>query len=278
MRIMVTGATGFIGSHFINTALAAGHDVIAVRRPGSQPRIQVSNQACWMDKELRDVHSDDCRDVNAVVHFAAEGVSSRSATWSGCFGTNVTDSLSMWNAALRGGVRRLVICGSCFEYGAAGNRYKALPPTAPLEPAGPYDASKAAATMAAIALSQHESVECIVLRPFHVFGQGEGADRLWPSMRAAALSGADYPMTLGEQVRDFIPVANVAATFLDVCVNRPLAPGRPEIHNVGTGHQMTLLAFATYWWKHWGATGRLLPGALPYRAGEVMRYVPELTL
>lgn len=278
MRILVTGATGFIGSHFVNAATSAGHDVLALRRPGSTPRVPASGDMRWLDKPLADVEAADCEGGDALVHFAATGVSPASATWNGCFQVNVTDSLAAWTAALRGGVRRFVICGSCFEYGASGPRYHAIPPTAPLEPTGPYHASKAAATMAALGLAHHARVAVAVLRPFHVFGEGEEAERLWPSLRVAALSGADYPMTPGEQVRDFVPVEDVAATFLDVCVNRPLEPGRPEVHNVGTGRPVTILAFAQHWWRTWGARGRLLPGAIGYRAGEVMRYAPELTL
>jgi nucleoside-diphosphate-sugar epimerase len=278
MRILVTGGTGFIGSHFVNTAAAAGHDVLALRRPGSVARVPVAAAVRWLEKSLAEVEPTDCDGIDAVVHFAAAGVSPASATWDGCFRTNVTDSLATWTAAIRGGVKRFVICGTCFEFGASGPRYEAIPTTAPLEPTGPYHASKAAATMAAVALAHHERLAVAVLRPFHVFGEGEEAERLWPSLRAAAVAGADYPMTPGEQIRDFSPVGDVAATFLDVCVNRPLEPGRPEVHNVGTGHPVTILAFAEHWWRKWGATGRLLPGAIPYRAGEVMRYVPELTL
>ena len=75
MRILVTGATGFIGSHFVNTASAAGHDVIAVRRPGSVPRVPVADSVQWIDKPLASVTTDDMRECHAVVHFAAEGVS-----------------------------------------------------------------------------------------------------------------------------------------------------------------------------------------------------------
>lgn len=152
MRILVTGATGFIGSHFANVASAAGHDVIALRRLGSTPRVPVSERVSWLEKSMAAVSAEDCRGMEAVVHFAAAGVSPPKANWSECFGTNVMDSLTFWNAALAGGVRRLVVCGSCFEYGASGNRYQAIPPSAPLEPIGPYHASKAA-SMATLALT-----------------------------------------------------------------------------------------------------------------------------
>lgn len=41
MKIFLTGGTGFIGSHFLNTVLNAGNEVIAICRPGSQPRISL---------------------------------------------------------------------------------------------------------------------------------------------------------------------------------------------------------------------------------------------
>jgi hypothetical protein len=45
---------------------------------------------------------------------------------------------------------------------------------------------------------------------------------------------------------------------------------------VASGRPQTLLEFARYWWSFWAATGSLLPGALPYRVGEIMRLVPEM--
>jgi len=278
MRLLVTGATGFIGSHFVNAATAAGHQVLALRRPGSLPRVPVGEAVHWLETSLVGVTERNLHAVDALVHFAAEGVSPASATWQGCFQTNVIDSLALWTTAVRGGVKRFVICGTCFEYGVSGSLYAAIPPTAPLEPTGPYHASKAAATMAALALAHHEQISMVVLRPFHVFGEGEEGTRLWPSLRRAASSGADYPMTKGEQIRDFVPVEEVAAVFLNVCENVSLEPGRPEVHNVGTGTPLTILSFAEHWWRVWAAKGQLQPGAIPYRPGEVMRYVPELTL
>ena len=83
-------------------------------------------------------------------------------------------------------------------------------------------------------------------------------------------------MTFGEQVRDFIPVEDVAQTFLSFLEKTPPAPGNPEIHNVGSGQPQTLREFAEFWWKKWGATGKLKFGEIPYREGEVMRYAPEI--
>jgi len=69
----------------------------------------------------------------------------------------------------------------------------------------------------------------------------------------------------------------VAQAFLKALELPPSALRSPLVANVGTGHPQTLLGFAEHWWKNWDAKGRLLPGALPYRDNEVMRYVPEVS-
>jgi hypothetical protein len=69
-------------------------------------------------------------------------------------------------------------------------------------------------------------------------------------------------------------VEAVAAEFLRSAVEGDLKPGQPVIRNVGTGKPQTIRQFAERWWEVWGAKGKLLPGALPYRQYEVMRCVP----
>ncbi len=278
MRIFVTGATGFLGSHFVNSACAAGHEVVAIRRPGAVPRVPVAAVVRWLDKSLAEVAAGDLRGIDAVVHFSSQGVSPQRTTWQEAFRHNVTEQLGLLLAAADANVGRFVLSGSCVEYGMEADAHDFLAPSAPLSPMGAYAASKAAGCVASLALARDHSLRMAYLRVFHAFGAGQHPSNLWPSLRAAAIAGADYPMTPGEQIRDFIPVDDVAATFLEVCVNRSLEAGRPEVHNVGNGRPMTILEFAGLWWRTWGAKGRLLPGTIPYRRNEVMRCVAELTL
>ena len=277
MRIFVTGGTGFIGTHFLRAALDADHEVLALRRAGAMPRLPLDLEPTWIDAELGSVPSDALRGCQAMVHLAAAGVDPTKADWETTFRVNVMDSLTLWRQAADCGVRRLIICGSCFEYGLAAENYEFIPPDAPLIPVGPYHSSKAAATMAATGLCVDMGIETAILRPFHVFGHGEAAYRLWPSLRKAALSGEDFPMTPGEQVRDFVPVAEVATQFLLALNDKNIQPGSPVVRNVGSGHPMTVLEFARTWWTEWKATGALLPGKKDYRRNEIMRFLPLLT-
>ncbi len=47
--------------------------------------------------------------------------------------------------------------------------------------------------------------------------------------------------------------------------------GQPNLNHVATGRPQTLHEFAQHWWQHWGGSGKLMAGALPYRYNEVMR-------
>jgi len=277
MRLFVTGGTGFIGSHFLNAALSAGHEVVALRRsPASQPRIPLEKQPDWLEKTMPEVGPEDFAACDAIVHLAAVGVSPQKATWEELFRVNVAESLRLWLVAAEAGVPRFVICGSCFEYGGSSERYEFIPPDAPLEPVTGYGASKAAASVAARALARERKLALVLLRPFQFFGDGQHDSNFWPSLRAAALEGRDFPMTEGNQVRDYLPVEEVASAFLDAATGLSVLPGEPFVRNVGSGKAQTLAKFAEHWWRQWGASGRLLKGAVPYRASEVMRYVPKV--
>ena len=273
MKLFVTGGTGFIGSHFLQQALAAGHDVRALRRSGSRTRIPLLVEPEWLEVPFDRLEPMHFAGIEAVVHLAAHSANVPYDTLENCLHWNVTISLRMAERAFQAGVKCFVFAGSCFEYGRSGARYEFIPVTAPLEPTQSYPASKAAASVAALGFAAERCASLSILRPFQVFGEGEQATRLWPSLRAAALAGKNFPLTAGEQIRDFIAVEQVAARFLAELGNPPPA-GQPSLVNVGTGVPRTLRSFAEEWWQHFGAKGRLEFGAVPYRAGEIMRYVP----
>lgn len=278
MKIFVTGATGFIGSHLVHLAQSQGHDVVALRLAGSKPRISFDRQPKWLDGELSDDWSEALAGCDVFVHLAAYGVASGSNNWQRCFQVNVLDSIRLWQQAVAVGIKRFLIVGSCFEYGRSGLRYDAIPVTAPLEPTTAYGASKAAASMAALALAVEHQLRLVVVRPFHVYGEGEAPERFWPSLVAAAKEGKDYPMTLGEQIRDFVPVTSATDLMMQIAIstarNESFSNG-PLVVNLGSGHPRTLKAFAEEQWKRQGATGELKIGAVSYRDNEVMRYVPH---
>ncbi|WP_008313711.1 NAD-dependent epimerase/dehydratase family protein [Leptolyngbya sp. PCC 6406] len=276
MKLFVTGGTGFIGSHFLMLAVQAGHEVLALKRAQSQPRLPLTFQPTWLEGTLTEDWSKALEHCDVLVHLAAAGVNPNFNDWHSLFSVNVSQSLDLWLQAKQAGVKRLVVCGSCSEYGYSGEQYEFIPTTAPLQPTNAYGASKASASLAAMGLAVQMEWEVVLLRPFHVYGQGEAEFRLWPSLRKAALAGADFPMTAGEQIRDFMPVEQVAQQFLHACEMSNIQAGNPMVKNLGTGKPQTVREFSEFWWQHWQATGQLLLGKIPYRSHEVMRYVPKI--
>ena len=277
MHFFVTGGTGFLGSHFIQTALCEGHDVTALRRPGSRPRIPFNREPNWCDGNLNDTWSQQLQNCDALIHLAAAGVSSNKEDWEHCFNINVDQSLKLWRQAVDIGIRRFLICGSCFEYGLSSLDHEYIPVDAPLKPTDAYSASKAAATAAALGLANRFDLQLLIARPFHLYGEGEAEPRFWPSLVRAAQAGEDFPMSNGKQVRDFMNVKDAAKRLLQWSVQLSSTPSHGVIRNLGSGIPMTLDEFARLEWNRLRAKGKLLIGDLPYRKNETMRYVPLIS-
>jgi nucleoside-diphosphate-sugar epimerase len=275
MKIFVTGGTGFIGSHVLNQAIVNGHEIVATRRTkNSKTRVTLSKEPIWIDKELPDINVDDLAGSKVLLHLAAHSANVPYDNLATCLYWNLVCPLQLLEKALLAGIKHFVIAGTCFEYGESSLKYDFIPPTAALEPTQTYPASKACASIAFLQWSKEKNVSLSIQRIFQVYGEGEQQSRLWPSLKEAAMSGSDYKMTKGEQVRDFIHVSKVASRLVERCETLATMNNHIEVQNLGSGKPMTIRQFAEDFWQEWSAKGSLLIGELPYRQGEVMRYVP----
>jgi nucleoside-diphosphate-sugar epimerase len=277
MKIFVTGGTGFIGSHFLQRVLQTEHDIWALRRKSSSgPHLLLPREPTWVQGDLSSFDEQVLEHCDAVVHLASHSTTFPYDTFSNCFLWNVQKVLELFEKAHARGVRRWIVAGSSFEYGRQGEIFEKIPVTAALEPVGAYAASKAAASLGLLALAREFKVEMLIGRIFQVFGPGEAPTRLWPLLRSKALNGEDFDMPPGEQVRDFIRVEDVADYFCHAVERQDLSDGQPLVENVGSGRAVTVREFCDFWWANWQAAGRIHYGRLPYRNGEIMRYVPEI--
>lgn len=276
MRVFVTGGTGFVGSHFVQQALSAGIEVVALRRPGSKPRIPLTMEPQWVDGPLDGDYLKLLQGIDTFIHLASHTPNPPYAPLDECLYWNVFAAIRLARQARASGVSRFIIAGSCFEYGRSAERVEQVSVDTPLEPALSYPISKAAASIAFEGFARETDAQLVILRIFQVFGQGEQDSRLWPSLRRAALAGEDFPMTSGDQVRDFVAVEEVASQFIEALSLQGVRVGHPVVRHVASGEACTLREFAQTWWRNWGATGQLRLGARPYRSGELMRLVPDI--
>ena len=84
MNIFVTGGTGFIGSHFLQYALAKGHNIVAITRRKSHSKEPFNKKIKWLEKDFDNVSKDDFSDIDALVHLASSGVTPQPASWEDC--------------------------------------------------------------------------------------------------------------------------------------------------------------------------------------------------
>ena len=169
MRLLITGGTGFIGSHVVRLALGSGHDVVCLRRfAGSSSRIVLDKQPLWLNKSFNEISTEDLQGIDIMLHLAAHSVQRPFDSLENCICFNVVQPLSFFEKAYSAGIRKFVVGGSCFEYGLSALRYDYIPPNAPLEPTQSYSTSKALASIAFSQWSIAKQVSLSIKRIFHV--------------------------------------------------------------------------------------------------------------
>ena len=278
MKIFLTGGSGFIGSHFINQAHEAGHEIIAIKRKNSQPRVPLNKEPKWVVCSLDEDARSFMDGSDVFVHLATHSASHPYDDLENCLYWNVYASIKLADQAKDVGINKFLITGTCYEYGLSAKDYKFIPVTASLQPTSPYPISKASASIAFMGFAIERQIQLRILRVFQVYGEGDHPSRLWQSLREAALKGKDFPMTLSEQIRDFIDVKEVAKKIVEGLNFDNIKNGLPLTENIGSGTEQSLKDFASYWWKYWQATGEIKFGSIPYRENEIMRLVPDLKI
>jgi nucleoside-diphosphate-sugar epimerase len=276
VNILVTGGTGFIGQHVLRLLCDGSNNITAFRRRESILPSWETQNINWLESPLDSIDGDAFEGIETLLHMASVGVSPKIATYEELVYWNVSSLFRIIDQAKKAGVRRIIITGTFAEYGLSANSFKFLAPTAPLLPLSPYAASKAAGYTLAAAYAVENQVELCYLRIFSAYGEGQFLGNFWPSLKSAAINGEDFPMTFGEQIRDYIAVELVAEEIRYSVFRNDLSPGIPLIKNVASGSPITMRKFAETWWSNFEAKGRLLVGSVPYRKNEPMRFAADL--
>ena len=282
-RVLLTGASGFIGRHAIAPLQAAGHEVHTVSRtkvPGTEvprtevPRTEVPGtevpRTTWHEADLLDDPAAVVREVepDVLVHlawYAEHGkfwTSPENLRW-------VEASLQM---LLAFGGRRAVFAGTCAEYDWTIPR-DTLAEDAPTAPATLYGAAKHGLHTVAAAYAQQAGFELAWGRVFFLYGPGEAPTRLVPAVATALLNGEPARTTAGTQYRDFMHVADVAAGFAALAG----ADGVTGPVNVASGEPRMLREVIEAIAHAAGRPDLLELGALPQRPGEPERLVADVT-
>lgn len=274
-RTLVLGATGFLG-HWVARALRAqgAHLMCAVRSVEGAERLAREQLApVVVRRNLGDLDSlaswIAALRPSVVFNLAGYGVdrSERDEAEGDLINHRFVEALGRAVAAMPRDEwegMRLIHVGTALEYGTTGG---VLHESSPCVPTTAYGRSKLAGTLALQRLAADTGVEVCTARLFTVFGPGEHAGRLLPTLLAAAAAGANVPLSPGTQRRDFAHVEDVAEGLLRLAVSAA-EPG--EVVNLATGVMHSVRTFAETTAGVVGIPpGRLQFGAVPGREEEM---------
>jgi len=223
-HVLVTGATGFIGSHLVERLLHEGCAVRALahyrsdRRPGHLARLDPGDlkrvELVWGDVCDRDLTIGATRGIDVVFHLAALiGIPYSYQAPSSYVQTNVVGTLNMLQAARDWGVERFVHTSTSEVYGSA--QYTPIDESHPLVAQSPYAASKIGADQLAESFYRAFDVAVVTVRPFNTYGPRQSDRAIIPTILAQCLAGCDrIRIGDGAPVRDFVYVTDTVDGFV----------------------------------------------------------------
>ena len=213
-RILVTGASGFLGRHVIQRLGRSPYEVHAVSF-STRPDFEGADRCTWHRADLLD-DSERAAVVarvkpDALLHLAWHA--KPPSYWSAIENVDwLRASLDLFRSVARSGGTRLVGAGSCMEYDW--NHGYCVERLTPLQPATLYGSAKAACGNVLEAASRELGVDAAWGRVFFVFGPHDSPVRLVPSLVQALAAGRPGRCRTGSHVRDFMHVSDVASAFI----------------------------------------------------------------
>jgi nucleoside-diphosphate-sugar epimerase len=240
-RVLVTGASGFVGANLARRLLDEGHGVHLLLRANHNP---------WRLEDIRKdvaVYEADLTDREGlqkamnrarpewVFHLAAHGAYPNQTDLDQMIATNIQGTANLLRAAERVGAEAFVNSGSSSEYG-----YKDHAPSEDelTEPNSHYAVTKVAATNLCRLAGQREGSRVVTLRLYSVYGPYEEPSRLVPTLIVQGLAGKLPPLVNPDVARDYVHVDDACEAFLLAASTPDQPPG--VVYNVGSGAQTTL--------------------------------------
>lgn len=232
MRILVTGAAGYIGSVCTEVLIARGHEVIALDDLSEGHRQALPAQARFYQVNLHDHGALDSvfseNQIDAVMHFAALCLVEQSVKEPGTYyRANVAAGINLLDAMIRHGVKRFIFSSTAATYGEP--EETPISEGHPTKPINPYGSSKLLFERVLREFKENSGLDYVVMRYFNAAGASEnrGEDHhpethILPILFEVALGpreafhiyGTDYPTPDGTCIRDYVHVVDIAESHI----------------------------------------------------------------
>jgi nucleoside-diphosphate-sugar epimerase len=237
MRVLLTGASGFLGRRVAELVVAGGHDVVSIGR--SAPDGSLAQPGRFIKSDLTDAGdveraAADAGDVDSIIHLAAmvprNAEQDDAAT---AFAVNVMGTIHLFGAFGRAGQANIV--ASTAEVYGLPEGHELLREDAEPRPLTWYGASKVATEAYCRTLEHHDRMRIAILRLTVLYGTGDPIQRAIPNFVRSAVMGESIRIFGGEELRDYLHVDDAAQAVM-VAWERRLS----GTYNVGSGMGVTV--------------------------------------
>ncbi len=267
-KVLVTGASGFVGRHLVKALLDQGCQVRAVARD-----VERARSMPWfasVEFIAADVHAPELDiatltdGIDVLAHLAWPGLPAYQGLFH--FEQNLFADYAFIKAAALSGVGQVMITGTCFEYGLQNG---ALSESTAPRPANPYGLAKHSLRLFLEAFAREQPFVLQWVRLFYLYGEGQNPNSLLASLDLAIDAGdAQFDMSAGDQLRDYLPieraVRNLALVMQKTDFNGVL--------NCCSGQPVSVRAMAEQRIAQRGSSIQLNLGHYPYSVHEPLAF------
>ena len=269
-KILVTGATGFIGQYVVDRLLSEGHTVIATSAHEEHARpLPWFDRVRYIPFDLAnfDPAVDYYRFFNepdAIIHLAWEGLPQYKAAFH--LDINYPRHAALLDNLVRHGLRDITVTGTCLEYGL---QEGCLREDMPVFPDNAYAIAKNELRKFLQDLESRFPVVVKWARLFYLYGKGQNPGSLYSLLRKALENGDKvFNMSGGEQMRDFLPVEKAASYIVQLALQLNIR----GIVNICSGQPVTVKQFVVNYLALMNSKITLNLGYYPYADYEPMRF------